>query len=114
MWLKSTSIEICVLRQRFQCVGVKLLVREGLQGVCVLVRESLEGAIFAAHLWGVVGHAPRRQGTRARARAGGGGVRGAVRGRGATALQEVHALVASPLGSSVGKPNLSVTVNKND
>lgn len=113
MRLKSASIEVGLLRQRFQCVGVELLVREGLQGVGVLVRESLEGAILAAHLWSVVGDARGGEGARARAGARG-GVGEAVRGRAATALQEVHALVASPLGSSVGKPNLSVTVNKND
>lgn len=87
--------------------------RKCLQGVGVLVRKSFECAIFSAHLRGVVGDARGREGARAGAGAGG-GVGQAVRGRAATALQEIHALMASPLGSSVGKPNLSVTVNKND
>lgn len=109
--LKRTALEGC-FRERFQCVTFQLrLVGQCLQCVRVLMRQSFERAIFATHLGSVVGPAGRGQGTGARA---GGGVGQAVRGRAATSLEEVHALVASPLGSSVGKPNLSVTVNKRD
>lgn len=101
-----------LLRQRLQCVAIELrLVRQRFQRFTVLVRKRLKSAIFAAHLGSMIGEA--RGGRRTRTGAGR-GVGEAVRGRAATSFQEVHALVASPLGSSVGKPNLSVTVNKRD
>lgn len=101
-----------LLRQRLQRAAVEVrLLRQRLQRARLMLRESLERTILAAHLGGVVGDA--RGGRRTRTGAGGGAGQ-AVRGGAATALEEVHALVAPPLGSSVGKPNLSVTVNKPD
>lgn len=102
------ALERALHGKGLQRVRVELrLVRQSLQGVRLLVRKRFERAILAAHLRRVVWGARGGQRTRTGA---GGGAREAVRGRAATALQEVHALVASPLGSSVGKPNLSVTV----
>lgn len=68
-------------------------------------------ALFSPPIWGVWYGA--RAGTKNANGIGmGSGAGGA--GGAATALEEVHALMASPLCSSVGKPNLSVTVNKHD